>query len=316
MKKSTTKNTKSRRGLGRGLDALLSAAPAPGGSTADVSAAGDPAPSPELGNLNHLPVEKLEPNRFQPRSDFEESGLEELTNSIKSQGIVQPIVVTPKREDGGEEGVYTIVAGERRWRAAQRAGLTEVPVVVREIKDDRQLLEMALVENLQRADLNPVEEAEAYQTLAVNFDLSQNEIASRVGKGRTTVTNALRLLRLPEEVQDLLREGRLNAGQARPLIALPDRELQIELARRAVEESLTARDLEALVSPKTEESRPATKTPDEADVHTRAAVEKLTRTLQTRVDIVRRRRGGQVRIFFHSEEELIRLYDRLIEEEE
>ncbi len=292
-----------RRGLGRGLDALLSGGPA-------TSAESLSSETPQT--LNSLPLERLEPNRFQPRSDFNESGLDELARSIRSQGIVQPIVVTPKED---EEGLYTIIAGERRWRAAQRAGLKEVPVVLRQVADDRQLLEMALVENLQRTDLNPVEEAEAYQTLAVNFDLSQTEIASRVGKARTTVTNALRLLRLPEEVQDLLREGRLNAGQARPLLALPDKDRQIELAQRAVEESLTARDLEALVSPK--EGEPKTsKKKEEADVHTRAAMEKLTQSLQTRVDIVRRRRGGQVRIFFHSEEELIRLYDRLMQEDD
>jgi len=307
MKKST--NTKTRRGLGRGLDALLSSG----------SVASDPAPSagPSSSGVPtspvSLPIEKLEPNRFQPRSDFDESSLDDLANSIRSQGIVQPIVVTPQEN---EEGLYTIVAGERRWRAARRAGLEEVPVVVRKITDDRQLLEMALVENLQRADLNPIEEAEAYQTLAVNFDLSQTDIASRVGKGRTTVTNALRLLRLPEEVQDFLREGRLSAGQARPLLGLPDKDRQIELAQRAVEESLTARDLEALVSPKKPEAKAAPAKKEEADVHTRVAMEKLTQNLQTRVDIVRRRHGGQVRIFFHSEEELIRLYDRLIQEDD
>lgn len=310
MKKSTNPKSKARRGLGRGLDALLkSAPPAPGASPG----AGPPS-SAAPGYPMSLPVESLEPNRFQPRSDFDESGLDDLASSIKSQGIVQPIVVTPQES---AEGLYTIVAGERRWRAAQRAGLQEVPVVVRKVADDRQLLEMALVENLQRADLNPIEEAEAYQTLAVNFDLSQTEIASRVGKGRTTVTNALRLLRLPEEIQDLLREGRLSAGQARPLLGLPDKDRQIELARRAVEESLTARDLEDLVSPRKPEARTAgTKKKDDVDVHTRAAMEKLTQNLQTRVEIVRRRQGGQVRIFFHSEEELIRLYDRLMQEDD
>lgn len=310
MKKTTNTKSKARRGLGRGLDALLSSAPAAPASAPSAGASSSGVPASPVS----LPVERLEPNRFQPRSDFDETGLDDLATSIKSQGIVQPIVVTPQ-ENG--EGLYTIVAGERRWRAAQRAGLEEVPVVVRKVADDRQLLEMALVENLQRADLNPIEEAEAYQTLAVNFDLSQTDIASRVGKARTTVTNALRLLRLPEEIQDFLREGRLSAGQARPLLGLTDKDRQVELAQRAVEESLTARELEALVSPKNPEPKAApAKKKEDVDVHTRAAMEKLTQNLQTRVDIVRRRSGGQVRIFFHSEEELIRLYDRLIQEDD
>ena len=174
-----------RRGLGRGLDALL---------------------EPERV-VRSLPLSQLKPNRLQPRTDFDEEGLGELAASIRAQGIVQPIVVT-QEGDGG----YLIVAGERRWRAARRAGLDEVPVVVREVADDRELLEAALVENLQRSDLNPLEEAEAYRTLKEKFDLSQEEIAVRVGKGRTTVTNRMRLLRLPPEVQDLLRADRLSSS--------------------------------------------------------------------------------------------------------
>ena len=299
-----------RRGLGKGLDALLGSAPAPSPAPSETSA------SEGSSTPNRLPVGKLEPNRFQPRSRFDESGLEELAESIRAQGVVQPIVITPKKDadkSSGKSGAeYVIVAGERRWRASQRAGLDEVPVVVREVSGDRQLLELALVENVQRADLNPVEEAEAYRTLAESFSLSQEEIALRVGKGRTTVTNFLRLLRLPQEVQDLMREGRLSAGQARPLLALPDKASQITLAERAVKENLTARELEALVQePKT---RSAPKAPDEPDVHTREAIEKLTQALQTKVLIRRKKRGGTVQIHFHSEDELIRLYERLMGE--
>ncbi len=288
-----------RRGLGRGLDALLGSAsrtgsgPVPEGGTAD----------PAAGILS-LPVDRLEPNRYQPRSTFDDQGLDELAESIKSQGVVQPLVVTP-----GDEDRYTIIAGERRWRASRRAGLEVVPVVVREVTGDQQILELALVENVQRADLNAIEEAEAYRTLADTFQLSQEEISGRVGKGRTTVTNSLRLLRLPEPIQDLIREGRLTAGQARPLLAVPDPELQVEIAERAVEQGLTARDLEALVTPR----KPRKKPPPELDVHTRAAIEELTRTLQTRVEIVRRKNRGLLQIHFHSEDELIRLYDRLMQ---
>lgn len=293
-----------RRGLGRGLDALLgSEAPS---VTAEATREENTATA---AIVDRLPVGDLEPNRFQPRSHFDSSDLDGLADSIRAQGVVQPIVVTPKGDE--EPRTYTIVAGERRWRAAQKAGLDEVPVVVREIADDQQLLEMALVENVQRADLNPVEEAEAYRTLAESFELSQEQIATRVGKGRTTVTNLLRLLRLPPEVQDLLREGRLTAGQARPLLAIPEKDRQIELAERAVREGLTARQLEALAgAPKEKKEK---KAKPEPDVHTRAAMEKLTQSLQTRVDIVRKKKGGQVRIHFHSEDELIRLYDRLQE---
>lgn len=291
-----------RRGLGRGLDALLGAA---------EPAVAVQSEQPEKGMLV-LPVGQLEPNRFQPRTDFDETGLDELAESIKAQGIVQPIVVTPKGEN--HPGRYHIVAGERRWRAAQRAGLETVPVVVREGMSDQQLLEMALVENIQREDLNAIEEAEAYRSLSETFSLSQEEIAGRVGKGRTTITNILRLLRLPAEVQDLLRSGRLKAGQARPLLSFPDPRKQIELAERAVREGLTARDLEALAAAPQEKQKrePAPKV--EGDVHTRAATERLTKVYQTKVEIQRRKKGGLIRIHFHSENELIRLFDRLTNE--
>ena len=284
-----------RRGLGRGLDALLGGEPKTTETTSQETI------------VNQLPVDTLEPNRYQPRSYFDESGLEDLAESIKAQGVVQPIVVTPKGS-----GRYTIIAGERRWRASQKAGLDVVPVVVREVADDQQLLEMALVENIQRADLNPIEEAEAYRSLADSFELSQEDIAGRVGKGRTTITNALRLLRLPAEVQDYLREGRLTAGQARPLLALRDAAAQIQMAERAIEEGLTARDLEALATnPKKSASAKTAKKSQESDVHTRAAVENLTRALQTKVDIKRKKKGGTLHIHFHSEDELIRLYELL-----
>jgi ParB family chromosome partitioning protein len=271
-----------KRGLGRGLDALLGA--------------GEPVRS--------LPLAALRPNRLQPRSRFDPAELEELAASIRDRGMVQPIVVTPVGD-----GAYTIVAGERRWRAARQAGLETVPVVVREVGGDAELLELALVENLQRADLNALEEAQAYQTLNERFGLTQEEIALRVGKGRPTVGNALRLLRLPPGVQELLRSGQLSAGQARPLLALDDADRQEELARRAVESGLSARELEALVSQRS--SRRRRRRP--AEPHAAAAAERLTQKLQTKVEITRRGRGGFLRIHFHSEEELMRLYDRLMQ---
>jgi ParB family chromosome partitioning protein len=282
-----------RKGLGRGLDALLQRE--------------EPAPAAPIAPIQSLPVGQLKPNRFQPRTHFDEDGIEELAASIRVQGVVQPLVVSPDTD-----GSYIIVAGERRWRASRRAGLEQVPVVVRQVADDRELLELALVENLQRSDLNALEEAEAYLALQEKFGLSQEDIAARVGKARTTVSNSLRLLRLPEEVQELLREGRLTAGQARPLLGLPGREAQITLADRAVREGLTARDLERLSSGEAAREKPVRK-PRPVEVNTAAAEEKLTRRLQTKVEIRRRGKGGILQIHFHSEEELMRLYDLMVE---
>jgi ParB family chromosome partitioning protein len=267
--------------LGRGLDALL---------------------EPERV-VRSLPLSQLKPNRLQPRSDFDEEGLAELAASIRAQGIVQPIVVTREGDNG-----YLIVAGERRWRAARRAGLDEVPVVVREVADDRELLEAALVENLQRSDLNPLEEAVAYRTLKERFELSQEETATRVGKSRSTVANRLRLLRLPGEVQDLLRTDRLTAGQALPLVALENEEEVLRLARLAATRGWSARQVEKKAAArKVGGRRIRVQDPDTA-----AAAERLTRKLQTRVEIRRGRRGGTVSLHFHSEEELMRLYELLM----
>jgi len=275
-----------RRGLGRGLAALL------------------PAAEPEA--VKTLPVGKLAPNRRQPRRRFDDAGIDGLAESIRAQGVIQPIIVSRLNTD-----TYTIIAGERRWRAAQRAGLAEVPVVVREIGDDRQLLEMALVENLQRADLNPLEEAEAYRALIGEFGLSQEEVAQRVGRTRATVSNVLRLLKLPPVVQEMLRSGELSAGQARPLLTLDDAEAIERLARRIVDESLSARAVEELTSPRTGAAR--VRRVRTVEPNTAAAAERLTRQLQTRVEIERRGQGGVVKIHFHSEEELMRLFDALSE---
>lgn len=283
-----------KRGLGRGLDALLKAAPPP-------PAAG---PSP---TAMELPFDQLKPNRFQPRTRFDPTGLEELAESIRAQGVVQPLVVS-KLEDGS----YTIIAGERRWRAAQQAGLETVPVVVREVSGDQELLELALVENVQRRDLDAIEEAEAYEALRGTFGLSQEEIARRVGKARTTVTNTLRLLRLPQQVQDLIRAGELSPGQARPLLGLSGSAEQIELAERAAKEGLTARDLEKAAREGPEAGGSKKKPPEPPEVHAAAASEQLSRRLQTPVRINRRGAGGEVFIRFHSEEELIRIYDLLM----
>lgn len=274
-----------KRGLGRGLDALL--------GTEE--------------STRTLPLSALKPNRMQPRSLFDEGGLEELAQSIRIQGVVQPLIVAPR-----SDGSYTIIAGERRFRAARLAGLKQVPVVVRDVADERELLELALVENLQRADLNPLEEAEAYQELGARFGLSHEEIGGRVGKSRAAISNALRLLRLPAEVHDLLRDGRLTAGQARPLLTLSDSAAQVRLARRAIAESLTARDLERLSGEGRGGKKSTRPSKRRVDTNTAAAEEKLARRLQTKVEIRRRGKGGDIRIYFHSEESLMRIFDQLM----
>ncbi len=284
-----------RPGLGRGLDALF----------ADSGALPPTAPRA----VRELPVAQLEPNSRQPRDRFDDAELEDLAASIAKQGVLQPLVVTGDSERGG---AYRIVAGERRWRAARKAGLETVPVVFREVGSDRELLELALVENLQRADLNALEEAEAFRALSEEFGLSQQEIADRVGRSRAAVANSLRLLRLPGAVQGQIRSGALTAGQARPLLSLGDEKSQVELAARAQRESLSARELERIVSAGPGKKPAARARTGGGDPDTAHAIERLTRRLQTRVEISRRARGGGVlKIHFHSEPELIRLYERL-----
>ena len=291
-----------KKGLGRGLDAILQ------GRQSQSESAAQPQSVPRSKSaIQELPTARLRPNRYQPRSSFDAGGLEELAASIVAQGMIQPLVVAPNGEGSAP---YTIIAGERRWRAARLAGIETVPVVIRDIQDDRELLELALVENIQRADLNVIEEAEAYRVLRESFRLSQQEISERVGRSRPTITNCLRLLRLPATVLDFLREGRLSSGQARPLLALQSSSAQVELAQRIVADGLSARQVEALVGgpAKGRKKRPSRS----QDVHTAAAAERLTKALRSRVEIRRRGNSGKLSIYFHSEEELMRIYDRLL----
>ncbi|HQO24913.1 MAG TPA: ParB/RepB/Spo0J family partition protein [Acidobacteriota bacterium] len=273
-----------RRVLGKGMDALL------------PSVESDGAPLT-------VDIDLLYPNPKQPRLSFGQDSLDELAASIRENGIVQPIVA---RRRGDR---YEIVAGERRWRAAQTAALTKVPVVVREVPDDK-MLELALLENIQREDLNPIEEARAYHLLIQDQKLKQDELARRLGKARPTITNALRLLQLPQGVQDMLEHGQLTAGQARPLLSLPGSKLQVEIARVITERDLSAREAERLVGRllKTEKGS-RVKSP--VDPHVLAAEEKLCQRLGTRVRIQTGGRGGQIVIHYGSSAELERLYSVL-----
>ncbi len=292
-----------RRTLGRGLDALLDSvadARIPETRIPEMQVPETP-PQATTPTGTSVPIDLIDPNPEQPRTHFDETELTSLSNSIRERGLVQPIVVVPR------EGRFHIIAGERRWRAARLAGLTEVPVVSRGETSQQELLELALIENLQRADLNPVDEAAAYAGLRDRYQRTQEQIAQSVGKSRAAIANALRLLELPDVVQGWLRDGALSAGQARPMLALGDEGKIIELATRARDEGLSARQIEALVRSQTRKRRPT----KAKEAHAQAAEERLTRALQTKVEIQRRGKGGFIKLHFHSEEELMRLFDFL-----
>jgi ParB family chromosome partitioning protein len=245
----------------------------------------------------------LEPNPHQPRAALDPTRLANLAASIRQSGVVQPLLVRPRGDR------FQIVAGERRWRAAREAGLTTVPVTVREVPD-AELLELALVENIQRQELTPLEEAQAFQKLQTEFHLTQEEIARRVGRERSTITNTLRLLRLPRELRDLVGTGRLEAGHARALLALGRADEQVALGREAARKGLSVREVERRVA-LARAPRKST-TARRKDANTRAAEQRLRTALGSRVEVIRRGRGGTLRIPFGSEAELQRLFDLLL----
>jgi ParB family chromosome partitioning protein len=282
-----------RPALGKGLSALIPDAPE----------------LPRQGTID-VDIDLLAPNDKQPRVQMDDAKLDELAQSIKENGIIQPIVVQRIGD------LYRIIAGERRWRAAQRAGLMKVPIVVRDvpIDDERQLLQLALIENIQRENLNPVDEAAAYQRLADEFGLTQDQIATAVGKDRSSVANYVRLLKLADEVRADLAAGALTMGHARALLGLADHAAQRQAARDVISRSLSVRDTEALVkrlaAPASAPRTAKAETPS-ADVHTRAAEDRLRFALGTRVRIVRRGKGGHIEIAFASEDELNRIYEQI-----
>ena len=276
-----------RPALGRGLSALIPDAPV--------------APVANERALE-VDIDLLKPNRFQPRTTMDDTRIEELSRSIKSNGVIQPIVVR-KAEKG-----YEIIAGERRWRASQRAGLLKVPIVVRDIPEER-MLAAALIENIQRENLNPIEEAQAYRRLADEYHLTQDQISDAVGKERSTVANFMRLLKLPNEIRENLGAGSLSMGHARALLALPDEQAQLRLSREVVSRNLSVRETEAMVKKVAAPEKP--REDPQKDVHTRAAEEKLRFALGTRVRIVRRGKAGRIEVDFQNEDELQRLYELL-----
>ncbi len=282
-------------GLGKGLSALL-----PGSE------------APTTTGLTEVPVRAIIPNPRQPRSQFDEQALNELAESIREHGLIQPLVVVRSGEDQ-----YTLIAGERRWRAAHIAGLEAVPVVIKDAAP-QQMLEMALVENVQRADLNPLEEAQAYKHLVEEFGLTQEKIAQRVGKSRVAVANTLRLLKLPEPIKARLADGLITEGHARALLTMTDSIVQQRLLSQIVRNGLNVRQTEELVRRLMEEHPAARKASSNTPPHasngadTRALEDRMRRALGTKVTLSRSKKGGTILIHFYSEEELDAIYRRIV----
>ncbi len=289
---------KPRKALGKGLSALLGPRP-PGGpqqtaADADAKRAGD--------EVLQVPVEQVDPNPLQSRTIFQAERLQELAQSIKINGVIQPLVV---RRVGNR---YQLVAGERRWRAAKIAGLLRVPVIVQQFTD-AQLLEVTLIENIQREDLTHIEVAHAFERLVKDLELSHEEIARRTGKERSTITNTLRLLRLPSDLQQLVSEHRLSMGHARAILGLPTEELQRQVAEKASSQGLSVRQVERLIQKMTASREPKSAEEVLEDPNVKAAVQELERVLGTRVRIVPKSElRGRIEIEYFSSEELDRIY--------
>jgi len=292
---------KQRKALGKGLSALLPPRPGPAATPTPTT------PSPEA-SPTRLPIEAIQPNPMQPRTVFQFERLEELAGSIRANGIIQPLIV---RRD---QDTYQIVAGERRWRAAKMAGLTDVPVIVQDVADS-QLLELALIENIQREDLNPIETAHAYDRLHRELGLSHEEIGRRTGKDRSSIVNSIRLLKLPKEVQMLVATQRLSMGHARAILGLNSPEQQIQVAETAAAQGLSVRKVEATVQEMTSD-RPkpgGSKRSGNMDANVKAAVDRLERALGTRVRVVElSEQRGRIEIEYYSQAELERLFQQIV----
>jgi ParB family transcriptional regulator, chromosome partitioning protein len=281
-----------RKALGRGLNALL----------------GTPEAEATADQLREIDIDRIIPNTQQPRKQFDEDALDELAASIREHGVIQPVVVSAL-----DDGFFQLIAGERRWRASQRAGLLRVPAVVREV-GEHDSLELALIENLQREDLNPMEEAYAYERLISDFGLTQEEVARRVGKNRATIANMLRLLRLPSEVQQWLRENRLTTGHAKALLSLSDLNAILESARKIIQGNYSVRQAETLVSryAQTGGKDESASSVETVDPNVKAAVHALEQVLGTKVTVQENGGRGRIELHFYSFEEMNRLYEGLL----
>ena len=312
-----------RNALGRGLGALIrepeaqipvpppttqsvvNGVPASGATAAATVPALSPDPKPALVGPLQIDIDLIEPSPYQPRTRFREEALDELARSIQASGIIQPLVLRPIGQR------FQLIAGERRWRAAQRAGLNKVSAIVRDVPDEL-ALEMTLVENIQREDLNAMEQARAFDRLMHEFHLTQDTVAERTGKDRTTVANAIRLLKLEETIQEWIEEGKLTAGHGRALLAVAEPQLRMRYARRASRGGLTVRQIERLASRRARTARMQAEAP--LDPNVREAIEEMQRHLGTKVMLRQRTkvRPGQLVLEYYNDEQLMGIYDRLM----
>ena len=300
-----------KMGLGRGLNTLIPKAPIVDEEDVEqvkkkVSRSSKTKKKEETKKELTLPIDKIEPNPDQPRNQFDEDTLQELADSIKQYGMLQPILVTPK------DDFYEIIAGERRWRAAKQAGLNEVPVMIRKYNEN-EIVEIALIENIQRDNLNPIEEAMAYKRLLKEFNLKQDEVAERVSKSRTAVTNSMRLLKLNERVQQMIIDDMISTGHARALLAIEDEEQQYMLANKIFDEKLSVRETEKLVkalkNPKKEEKKPEV---ENQFVYTNLE-EQMKSLIGTKVSVHAKANGkGKIEIEYYSPDDLERIYELLM----
>ena len=297
------------RGVGKGLDALIPSA-SPKAGKVDTKAKAVTVDENDDSPKSIVKITKVEPNREQPRKNFDEDALNELAESIKQFGVLQPILVQDRKD------YYEIIAGERRWRAAMKAGLKEVPVIIKNLTE-QEIMEISLIENLQREDLNPIEEALAYKRLLTEFNLKQEEVAERVSKSRTAVTNSMRLLKLDPSIQKMLEDGELTTGHARALLAIEDNDKQVAAAKKIVSDKLSVRDVEKLVKDFGKPAKEKKKSNDEMDVFYKDIEEKLKRSLGTKVSVNSKGEGaGEVKIEFYNFDELDKLVSLLSKTEE
>ena len=291
-----------KRGLGKGLDAII-----PSGNVNTAPSKASTEQANDKGPETIVKITQVEPNREQPRKNFDEDALQELADSIKQFGLLQPILVQDRKT------YYEIIAGERRWRAAKLAGLKEVPVIIRDYTE-QEIVEISLIENIQREDLNPIEEAQAYKRLLTEFNLKQDEVAERVSKSRTAVTNSMRLLKLCDEVQQMIIDDMLSTGHARALITIEDPEQQYTIAQKIFDEKLSVRDVEKLVKNLNKPEKPKKETSEDKSLEIiyQDLAEKLKQALGTKVEISSKGNGtGKIEIEFYNHDDLDRITELL-----
>ena len=293
------------RGLGKGLDSLIPSAAVESKKKEGKNDSVEVPKSENKGPETIVKITKVEPNRKQPRKNFDEDALQELADSIKQFGLLQPILVQDRKD------YYEIIAGERRWRAAKLAGLKEVPVIIREYTE-KEIVEISLIENIQREDLNPIEEAQAYKRMLEEFNMKQDEVAERVSKSRSAVTNSIRLLKLSNEVQQMLIDDMITTGHARALLSIEDKELQYSLAQRIFDEKLSVRDVEKIMKSLQKPTKPKKMSDKTLMAIYQDIEEKLKTKLSTKVSVTSKGDGaGKIEIEFYNHEDLDRILDMI-----